>query len=451
MVSMGSEMVPEVADGEEDKFELQLDDVVIMTPRKGNDGASSAASSQGGEMCSHCTREGCVAGMVNFGCKAYPKYRCRPCHAAVRFLERAAKSKGDKHYEAFCDHRRRQPIKFSQSVLLCRMAPPGETPLPGGDDVPDGGKCRSAEDRHDRAAAVVSSVYSLRATEEFEEVLYLTERQFRAHMRWFEEMTREEAQQAWDSAMLDKEQEKRNCKGVVQLAVLTKVGKRHIKQRGSKREMQKHASLSDSDLDNAENVGKRLRSHVESDPSHLHKDLATFSNAFVAPESRSSSAGAQSTAQILTNLSGMQSDASAHVDAESFAAKCGVVRPDEDGLKKMGLTKDVAESKSKYRPHFRIEGSKLEKCPKQSSKVSRLLRSVLCESMLSGKARQVFNGHCRSLLSRKWEQKGAPCKALESVIEKIGDQNVEVLSTGATDTLNEFKDAALRLSTARNA
>eukprot|EP00971_Amphidinium_carterae_P352322 6492546-Amphidinium_carterae.3 len=324
-------------------------DVVIMTPsKKGSEQSPPGSQHGGGEQCSHCTREGSVASMINYGCRNYPKYRCKACHAAVRYLERAAKSRGTVHYDSFCEHRRRSPLKFTQAVLLCRMAPQGEQPLPGADDVPEMGKCKSSEERAQRASAVVTSVYHLRATEEFQEILYLTERQFRSHMRWNEDMSKEEAQQAWDSALLNKEQEQRYHNGVLQVAVLTKVGKRHIQQKGSKRALEKHGSMSDSDLDNAENVGKRMRSHADADVSHLQKDLSCISNAFVAPEvQKSSGAGAQSVAQILTNLSGIPGDASSN-GGDSVAAKCGIVRPDGEALKAMGLTKANVEVNSKW-------------------------------------------------------------------------------------------------------
>eukprot|EP00971_Amphidinium_carterae_P352321 6492546-Amphidinium_carterae.2 len=88
----------------------------------------------------------------------------------------------------------------------------------------------------------------------------------------------------------------------------------------------------------------------------------------------------------------------------------------------------------------------------ERSKPFRVPVSKACfKKVLSDKARQLFNGHARGLLAKKWEQKGAPCKALEAVIAKIGDQNLEVTSTGAVETLGLFKDASTKLSTLRGA
>ena len=39
------------------------------------------AQAAGAEECAHCTRQGTVSSMINFGCKTYPKYRCKACHA----------------------------------------------------------------------------------------------------------------------------------------------------------------------------------------------------------------------------------------------------------------------------------------------------------------------------------------------------------------------------------
>eukprot|EP00971_Amphidinium_carterae_P334222 6469375-Amphidinium_carterae.1 len=224
-------------------------------------GSSGSAGNLSGELCCHCTREENVSAMINSGSKQAPRYRCKPCHAAVRFLERAAKSKSDTHYQRFCETRRTSPLKFSELVLQCRMSPEGEAPLPEHEDLQRGlAKCTDHNERRERATSMMDTVFSVKGTEDYDDVHFLTERQFKAHMKNHEDMSAAEAQAAWDTANIGKETEKRYVNGQVQIAVLACSGRRSFKQKGSKRELQREEALSDEDLEGEANM-KRMRPH----------------------------------------------------------------------------------------------------------------------------------------------------------------------------------------------
>eukprot|EP00971_Amphidinium_carterae_P351432 6492114-Amphidinium_carterae.1 len=230
-------------------------------------------------MCTHCTRYGSPTTFVNHGCKRYPKFRCKACHTAVRALERSAKSRGTQEFEKFCTHRRQQPLQFNQLVLAVRLRPEGETPLPGGEDtckafgVADS-QCESRADRKERMVQLMTSIFSEKGVESFEEVRWLSERQFKAFMKSSEDMSALEAQQSWDRAMVCKETERRQKRGQVQVAVLTAEGKRKYHKRGSKRAHVEQGGVSEDD----EDASKRLRGHIDGDDGIEHAQDVVFNN-----------------------------------------------------------------------------------------------------------------------------------------------------------------------------
>eukprot|EP00971_Amphidinium_carterae_P337284 6474021-Amphidinium_carterae.1 len=57
----------------------------------------------------------------------------------------------------------------------------------------------------------------------------------------------------------------------------------------------------------------------------------------------------------------------------------------------------------------------------------------------SSQARTHFVGHARSFLGKSYEQKTAPWRGLQQVIEKLGDENVEVTASGCKATICAFE------------
>ena len=322
--------------------------------------AALTAHEAEGELCAHCTRTFQVSVMQNYGCKNYPKWRCRACHAAARALERAAKSRGEQHYQRFCEMRRQHPLRFSDLVLQCRVSPDGEEPLEGQEELWMD-RCKSAKDRRERMARIVKTVFSVKAIEEYEDVRFLTERQFRAHMRYSEDMTAAEAQNAWDKAVVSSEVEKKHLRsGAVTVAVSVAMGVRTFSQKGSKRALETFSDVDDSDAEkdgsaNPESASalKRLRSHASGDIGNFIKqpgqDLQ--SKVFpVPPCNRVQVGGGASVRDVMRTLAGGESGHSsksggkAAMDGKGHGKgkteKDDVLEiPGSDDVAKMGLTK----------------------------------------------------------------------------------------------------------------
>jgi hypothetical protein len=55
--------------------------------------------------CDICPRKFASWSILNVGCKRYAKYRCKPCHAAQRSLERSLKTKHARVQAFFCSLR----------------------------------------------------------------------------------------------------------------------------------------------------------------------------------------------------------------------------------------------------------------------------------------------------------------------------------------------------------
>ena len=317
----------------------------------------SFASQDDGEVCAHCSRGVVIAEMINFGCKSYPKWRCRPCHTAARALERSAKSKGTESYNRFCEVRRQQPWKFNDLVLAVRISPEGEAPPPEGEDdaIP---KCMNLSQRKEKISKIICTTFSEKGSEDFQIARWLSERQFKAQMKVFEGMNAEESQLEWDRAVADKQVQRRFSKtGVLQIAVLMEQGVKTYGRRGNKREFANEEDASeeeDSGTNDASNAAcfKRLRTHAFGEVGNFAQEDAAnvISKAVVAPPVvKGSNNGAQSVQSLLATMSG----AGAHAEKSKDDGSGGVLGaialdsiPSKDNIKTMGLTKACSATPS---------------------------------------------------------------------------------------------------------
>ena len=323
---------------------------------------SAKPSAAEGELCAHCTRIAPISMMQNYGCKTYPKWRCRPCHTSVRALERASKSKGEPYYKKFCEMRRQHPFRFTDLVLQCRISPEGEEPLPGQDEGLWKEGCRSLQDRKERTASICKSVFSLKALEEYEDVRFLTERQFKAWMKYGEDMTSSEAQNAWDKALVSGEVEKKHLRdGTITVAVQTAIGMKTFSQRGSKRSFQTVSDVDDSEGErdgsaDPENSAalKRLKAHAAGDIGNFIKqpgqDLQS-KVVSVPPAQKTPSGGGSSVREVMRTLAGggKQSSASGEMSASKGAKETEPEWddiPGDEEVKHMGLTKARCQTSS---------------------------------------------------------------------------------------------------------
>eukprot|EP00971_Amphidinium_carterae_P352306 6492537-Amphidinium_carterae.1 len=321
---------------------VDMDEVEIVFAA--TQSSAGAASSSGGlgaqEQCVHCTRESPIAHMINGGCKGSPRWRCKPCHAAVRYLERAAKSRGEKQYEKFAELRRQKPLHMNDLVLQIRLAPEGEVALEGGEDCPRGmERCNSTALRTERCSKLIESTFSEKGVQDFSDVLWLTERQFRAWMKNHEDMTSAEAQAAWDVAAVSKDTQQRFFKGQKQVQVQGYMGLRGFKNRGTKRELIQEGALSDDDLGDEEKV-KRLKPHFDGDLGNFMTQTFAdaLSTAVSAPALTKGGSGAKSVSDILGDMVKGINGAAAAIDI-SGDDKPLLEQLEAESLKKMGLVK----------------------------------------------------------------------------------------------------------------
>ena len=316
-----------------------LDDVQVIEAK----GKEAVAVETGGEHCAHCSRPGSVAAMVNYGCKSHPKYRCKACHAAVRALERSARSKGEAAYHLFSEHRRQRPKRFNDLVMQIRLSPDGEAPLQDGSEgLPKPSGCSSLADRKDSIAKVVSTIFSEQGAEEYEEMRWMTERQFKSHMKLHEDMSAQEAQAEWDKAIISTEIEKRMKKGQTQVSVYLWDCVKHFRRKGSRRSFAQEEAMSDEELD-GESGRKRLRLHVDTDENAdvYSAGVSTVQRAMVAPPPSKAANGAKTVSALLGDLVGKatpSTDGSSVSSVETKDAETLQLLSDED-LKHMGLTK----------------------------------------------------------------------------------------------------------------
>ena len=156
-----------------------------------------ATSEIGEEQCYLCHRLWSKNNLINSGCKAYPKWRCRPCHNSVRQLERAARSQSN--FEQFSEQRRLFPQRFAELVLTLRVAGDAEPKAPEGSWVGGLPKGTKRGEMYAATRHVLKQLYSLKGVEEFQKVVFLSERQFRAHYKLHEDYSAAEAASKWSS------------------------------------------------------------------------------------------------------------------------------------------------------------------------------------------------------------------------------------------------------------
>eukprot|EP00971_Amphidinium_carterae_P325594 6455945-Amphidinium_carterae.5 len=403
--------------------------------------ATSLGSSvpKGGDVsCSHCSHASALASMINYGCRTYPRFRCRACHSAVRALERSAKSRGQASFEAFSNFRKTKWSNYNDLVLAIRIAPENEEPLPNGEDKPKMGSmagkgCLTLCERKNKLTEMIESMFAECGNEAFEEYAWLTERRYVCFMRNSEGFSASEAQASWDKALATKERRWKDNQW--QVAVLTKEGQKKYQKKGTKRSYDHVGDFDDdgNDEDGSANKVRGIRQHLEA-PSEMLAD-SMFSECVVpaAPQGKPA-AGAQSVQALLGKLSGqagVETSTTADIGENEFES----LALTEEVLKKMGLTKAIYEEK-KCMNNLRISPTSLGwGC-----------RGLLCKRLgilsfndFPAKARQHFSGHVRTFLQKAFEQKSSAWKALTALVEKLGPENEEVTATGCIGAMAEFK------------
>ena len=143
---------------------------------------------------------------TNGGCSQYPCWRCRPCHNAVKGIETAARKRNQsKSLNKF----RTDPVtrpRWKRIVALIR--------IPEGSDCPNSYELQ-VFDEEGYPGAPTPATKMLRvepflkmlkheeSMEEIDDRLFLTERQYKCHLKLFEDYKPAEAQDKWDHDSLE--------------------------------------------------------------------------------------------------------------------------------------------------------------------------------------------------------------------------------------------------------
>ena len=133
---------------------------------------------------------------LNIGTEAYPKYRDKGCHNAVKCLELAAESRGKDAKEALSKYKNMKRKQWVFDVLRVRVCTADDPPLPEHLAADEG--LASAGERKDQIRSYMEAWRSTWSTETIEEVVYLTKRQFLCWFKLYEGYTATEAQSRWD-------------------------------------------------------------------------------------------------------------------------------------------------------------------------------------------------------------------------------------------------------------
>ena len=342
---------PEVTAGAEEGSVLQSS---LLIPDSDDDlhfverGARSAAGADSGstrdedeskhlECCVLCSRSYKPCQLINTGCKVYVRYRCKPCHAAVRQLERSASSEGEERKEWLANYKKSSPEKFAHLVQMIRVKAADEPPAPKAVQS----QVVSGMGRAESGAVIrklITQVISTKGSKDYEEVMWATERQYKAYYRQHEDYSREEANEKWlkDSASGSGVARKQNRDNMLVLAIRLPERTQRYKDKQSKRIYEQvEDDPVEEDLEQESSL-KRLRSHDGSWAMPEDVLLKASAGEPVAKKGPSSTSVRDTLVGMVPHS--MSSAAAATVDGQKAVAYA-VGHPGPEALKSMGLTK----------------------------------------------------------------------------------------------------------------
>lgn len=151
---------------------------------------------------------------VNAGDKVYATWRCKPCHNAVRILERSADSKGQEAKDKSALLRKLRKDQWRRMVCAIRLAyPDDEMNEYDRDETLFGSGAGPSVSVH-KAIDVAASGLEVKTS-----VTMMTKRQFKAHFVQTELYTKDEAETFWQNCIINHAYHKETEDGVVTLVV----------------------------------------------------------------------------------------------------------------------------------------------------------------------------------------------------------------------------------------
>lgn len=368
--------------------------------------------------CTNCTRMYEVSRCLNAGDKAYASWRCKPCHNAIRLLERAIESKGSQAKEQAQLMRRVRKDQWRRLVCSIRIAH-------ADDEMNEFDRDESLFGGADSSASfgvhkVIDSSISDIAVKT--DIIMLSKRQFKAHFMQTELYTKDEAETFWHRCVGNPDYYREVDDGVLSLAVkLPKVFSSSASVSRSKQVEERKG------VSNIAEVAKHVRSAAE-----CTHDLRPSNPAFVC----------------------FQPGSFVEVD-DTDDKKSSILS--KDNLARMGLP-----NSEMYTPPSKRARSWVEMSQHLSSAASGCGDGDAASSVGDGdqgvvnlvKVRADITGEAKRILNQIVEKKSGSSRALREMVERLGSEHADVKQLGLLARFVEF-DAATEtlkqtLATAKN-
>ena len=236
--------------------------------------------------------------------------------------------------------RRLQAKRFTELVLAVRVAEKDE-PEVADAGAPQGFRAGTPKSVvGERARTMTDELYSKKGKLNFNDVAWMTERQFRGHFKTMEDMSTIEVEAKWLKESQDPAVPKRrNAQGQLMLPVVLAEKGRTFKELGHKRAFLDEQDDSDDSADPNDRSGyKKLRTHAEelgTQDCVLHSDAHASGVRGDAMPPKVTKGVSSTTATLKAMSSAGDVEGANTGDASSDL----IPLPDEESLHKMGLVK----------------------------------------------------------------------------------------------------------------
>jgi hypothetical protein len=150
--------------------------------------------------CIYCTRMFTKAKMAPVGDRATAKkYKCKPCTAASKYLERVAESQGKVAVKVLSDRRNKRPIAYAKDVSRLRINNEDDPEPSQADFVGLSIACgQNAHAERCEIAATLSEIYfCFKQIQDEDTVVYFNERQYKQYFKLFEGHSQAEVDTFW--------------------------------------------------------------------------------------------------------------------------------------------------------------------------------------------------------------------------------------------------------------
>lgn len=145
--------------------------------------------------CTYCIRPFPKRMMVPMGTRELAKrFRCKPCTAAQKYIDRAAESQGQAAQQSLSARRQNRPLLYAKDVVRLRICEPDE-PAPSNPEFANlsiSSGANAHAERKEQASNLEEFFSSYVDQKTVDGIAWMTERQFKAHYKVFEGYSQKE-------------------------------------------------------------------------------------------------------------------------------------------------------------------------------------------------------------------------------------------------------------------